>query len=198
MLLTITDSMHAAEALSHFLDNTGSILDFGLDWSLIEDTYSGKDNFVNNIEKIMEVAEDTIKEGDTLYFITDKQLLGTDFSNDFEDLADVSWWYAIGYTNANMKAKITNLDDKKYQMELWYYIDDYYDWNSDQTMFNGGFGGTVSDSEMYQLHLHGRAKQYRIQIPYKMKVTWNYGDRYYLSKAFTWERPSSMKIEKLN
>ena len=198
LTMDVAGSMHAATAMSHYLGNTGLTLDFDTDWSLIEDTYSGKDNFVNNVEKMFEIGESTVKKGDTLYFATNKELLGTDFSKDLEDVADIGWWYAVGYTNANMTAQIKNIDDNNYKMTLWYYIDDFYDWDSDQTMFNGGFGGLVSDSEMYQLHLHGRAKQYRVKIAYKMEIDWKYGDRYYLNKAFLWERPSTMKIKKLN
>ena len=196
--ITVANSMPAAFALSHFLDNTGTILDFNSDWSLIENTYSGEDNFVDNVEKIMAVGEDTVKRGDTLSFSTKNELLGTDFSNNFEDAVDIGWWYAIGYTNANMTGEIKNIDNKKYEMILWYYIEDYYDWEPDKTLINGGFGGLVTDSQMYQLHSHGLARQYRIKIPYKMKITWNYGDRYYLSGPFSWDMPSSMTLKKLN
>ena len=197
MTAGIGKSMYAGVALYHFLDNKGEVLDFGSDWSLLE-TYSGKDNFVTNVERMLEIGESTVKKGDTLYFATDKELLGTDFSKDLEDVSDINWWYAVGTTNATMTAKIHNIDDKRYEMTLYYNIEDYYDWDIEQTMFNGGFGGLISDSEMYQLHLHGLARQYRIKIPYKMKITWNYGDRYYLSKHFTWENPESMIISKLN
>ena len=123
-------------------------------------------------------------------------MAGTDFSNSLEDLADIGWWYAVGYTNATMIAKATKTNEG-YEMTLNYNIVDYYDWDGTANALSG-FGGLVNDVEMYKLHTYGVAKQFGISIPYKMNIKWAKGDRYYLDKIYLYQTPGSMVVTHLN
>ncbi|MBQ7136807.1 MAG: VWA domain-containing protein [Bacilli bacterium] len=189
-------TMPAALALQHFLDNDGTTYNFNNDWGLLE-TYRGKEYLAKNTNVLMQVAEETVKNGDTLTFATNKELTGTKFSEHLDDLADIGWWYAVGHTRATMVGQITQ-ENGMYEMTLYYNIHDFYDWNKDGSYFNGGFGLLVSDAEMYKLHTLGIAKQYRIDINYKMIVRWQKGDRYYLDKIKLWQTPATMSVERIN
>ena len=188
--------MPAAVALKHFLNNKGTLLDFNNDWGLLN-TYRGKERLAKNVNKLITVAEGSVKNKSTITFASNKEFSGTDFSRKLEDMADIGWWYAVGYTSATMVGQVTN-NNGNYEMILYYNIVDYYDWEEKQTYFNGGFGFLVSDAEMYRLHTYGVARQYRINLSYKMKIKWKEGDRYYLSKFKLWEMPKSMSLQKIN
>lgn len=189
-------SMPAAKALRHFLSNTGEEYDFGIDWGLVK-TYRGSENMSKNTNALMDVIEESVKADSKLVFATNTELTGTNFLTHLEDLADVGWAYAVGHTRATMVAEAQNKGNGKYEMTLYYNIVDYYDWNKDAGLLDG-FGGIVNDAEMWKLHSCGVAQQYRITIPYKMKITWNKGDRYYLNKIKLWDTPNSMKVTKMN
>ena len=198
LLVSTFGKMPAALSLGHFLENTGTTYSFNSNkWGLLE-TYRGKEHLAKNTNDLMNVVEETVKNNQSLYFATNKELTGTNFSSHFEDLANIGWWYAVGSTRATMTAKATNIDDKNYKMTLYYNIVDFYDWNEKGTVLNGGFGGLVSDAEMYKLHTFGIAKQYRINIQYKMEITWQKGDRYYLNKIYLYKTPSSMNVKNIN
>ena len=161
------------------------------------ETYRGKENLAKNTNSLVTVIESTVKKNQSLCFATNTELTGTNYSEHLEDLADIGWWYAVGYTRSTMTAKATNIDDENYKMTLYYNIVDFYDWNGDAD-FLSGFGGLVNDAEMYRLHTYGIAQQYRINIKYKMEITWKKGDRYYLNKIYLYVTPESMSIEKMN
>lgn len=196
IMVSTFGKMPAALALGHFLDNTGSTYDFNNDWGLLN-TYRGKENLAKNTNDLMTVAEQTVKINSSLYFATNTELTGTDYSKHLEDLADVGWWYAVGHTRATMVSKVTNIDNTNYKMTLYYNIVDFYDWNGDADLLSG-FAGLVNDAEMYRLHTYGIARQYRINIPYKMEINWKRGDRYYLNKLYLYDTPETMIINKLN
>lgn len=194
-MVKIFGKMPAALALKHFLDNTGTSYNFNNDWGVLN-TYRGKENLAKNTNSLMQVVEESVKNNSTTVFATNTELTGTNYSEHLEDLADIGWWYAIGYTRATMAGEATN-NNGKYEMTLNYNIVDFYDWNKDAGLIDG-FGGLVNDAEMYKLHTLGIAKQYRININFKMKIVWNKGDRYYLNSIKLWETPATMKIQKLN
>ncbi len=194
-MVTMFGKMPAALALKHFLDNTGTSYNFNNDWGVLN-TYRGKENLAKNTNSLMQVVEESVKNKSTVSFATNTELTGTNYSEHLEDLADIGWWYAIGYTRATMVGQATN-NSGNYEMTLYYNIVDFYDWNKDAGVISG-FGGLVNDAEMYKLHALGEAKQYRINMTFKMKVTWKKGDRYYLNKTKLWETPSTMSVEKID
>ncbi len=191
-MINMFGSMPAAKALEHFLGNTGKKLNFNNDKGLLN-TYRGKENFAKNTNSLIAVIEETVKNGKNLTFASNVELTGTDFSTHLDDLADLGWWYAVGSTRATMVGTAKN-NNGIYEMTLKYNILDFYDWKKEGTIMNGGFGGLVSDAEMYKLHALGVAKQYRIEMNYTIKISWKKGDRYYLNKLKLWDTPSTMKV----
>ena len=191
--------MPAALALGHFLENdtTNKSYNFNNDWSLLEKTYRGKEGLAKNTNMLMDVVENTVKNNEKLYFATQEELTGTAFGSKLEDITDIGWWYAIGHTRAIITAEAKNKDDYNYEMKVKYNIVDFYDWENNN-LLNGGFGGMVTDAEMYKLHTYGVAKQYRINISYEMKITWKKGDRWYLNEIWLYDMPATMKLTKID
>ena len=193
MQVKLFGNMPAARALNHFLDNSGDTYTFNNDSSVLK-TYRGKENLAKNINTLLKLGEETVKVSKNITFASNVEFNGTDYSRHLEDIADIGWWYAIGYTRATMVSNIKNIDDQTYEMDLKYRIVDFYDWDKDQTYLNGGFGGLISDAEMYNLHTFGYAKQYRINMEFNVKIRWNKGDRYYLNNIYLWDTPSTMNV----
>ena len=191
--VSLFGNMPAALALGHFLDNTGTTYGFNNDKSIL-DTYRGEEGLAKNTNSMMNVVESTVKKGDTLYFATDKELTGTAFGTQLEDLSNIGWWYAVGHTRATMTVEAKNNDDINYEMKIRYNLVDYYDWENN-SLIEGGFGGLVTDAEMYKLHTYGVAKQYRINMSFDIKVTWKKGDRWYLNAIWLYTTPNTMKVE---
>jgi hypothetical protein len=150
------EGMRAAEALKHFLSNSGNTYNFDNDSSFLE-TYNAKKHFSKNINSLLELGETTVKNNSTLCFSTNVEFTGSTFSDSLDDLSSIGWWYAVGSTRANMVGTISNKSNK-YTLDLLYYIEDFYDWNKNAGVVSG-FGGLVNDADMFKLHNYGMAKQ---------------------------------------
>ena len=85
-------NMPASLALKHFLDNKGTNYDFNNDWGILN-TYRGKENLAENTNSLIQVVEESVKSKSTVSFATNTELLGTNYSEHLEDLADIGWWY---------------------------------------------------------------------------------------------------------
>jgi hypothetical protein len=90
------------------------------------------------------------------------------------DQKEKDWWFTIGNASSAMTATVTRTGEN-YEMEILYYIDDFYDWEKGSPLKGGPL---LTDGEMYRLHEVGLAKQFPVEGCYKATVKWTRGQRF--------------------
>ena len=164
---------HGSSFMRHFLGNTGTSLWY--DASGIMKTNNGYYHFVNNMNVLRELCEETVV--DELCFSTvperEKAFDGASFSSSGADtFRSFDWWVSIGLADAAMSVRCKKTGDK-YVAEIEYNILDFYDWKEGSE----DYGGPVVDGEMFLLHAHGMAREMKTIGSYSTTMTWNAGDR---------------------
>lgn len=167
---------NASKFMSNYLDNSGLLYTFSADRVLA--TPNGERHFCDNINELLETCEMAISNQASLCIATKDGagLKATTYSNtgvSEDDKEGKDWWYSIGNSTAAITAKCTN-DNGIYTLELYYYIQDFYDWEKNSE----ARGGLVNDGEMYELHEAGYAREYEVLGSYNTTIVWSKGERF--------------------
>ncbi|MCL2048306.1 MAG: VWA domain-containing protein [Defluviitaleaceae bacterium] len=188
---------NTSKGLAHFLSNTGETLVVSIRGLL--DSQNGMAHFHRNMDIFLNAAEQMAMDGAPTIIATKDQgfatnsnrlwasgevssgtgkreddiiLLGIKWRS-FLSATDSNWHYFLGNSTAAIVATVRRNGDD-FLATISYYVDDQYDWVEDKAR-----GGFVEDKDMAQLHLHGRAKEYRIDgYVHDIEILWHRGERF--------------------
>lgn len=170
---------NAGKFLTHFLDDTGETLYFDIKDFL--QTKNGNRHYFSNVDDFLQTCEDMVMDNDTILIRTksnynriSKACTLSSKSIRFDFNKENDWLFAIGDADASMVGKCSRKGNK-YTLNLYYYVQDYYDWEETATKKGGGI---VKDSEMYQLHYAGMARSYKVSSRFINVISWEKGQRF--------------------
>ena len=143
-----------------------------------------------NVNKIIEVAEQSIKDGNTEIIESNKYLIGAG-SNYFSELLDsnsnsIDKVLALGVANINTIGFLNNAsaytiseisrNKDNYNMKLRYVIADVYDWkNSEECDVNQS--ACFTEVQYFNKMLLGKAKGFLVKLEYDLDVEWSKGNK---------------------
>lgn len=164
----------AASALSHFVGNKGKLYTINAR-KLMSQSPNAKNHLHENLNLMLKAGEDMVVDGNTMVIATNKPFVATTLSTfGSSDQKEKDWWFTIGNASSAMTATVTRTGEN-YEMEIFYYIDDFYDWEKGSPLKGGPL---LTDGEMYRLHEVGLAKQFPVEGCYKATVRWTRGQRF--------------------
>jgi hypothetical protein len=159
---------NAALGLHHFLGNSGSAYDIGLD-NFINDDPNAKKHFYSDLDDAMSFVEKQSDSGHgtDAFTQTDNTKFSATNSDWFNTLGQTSW-YTEGW-------RINIYGDRcAFQMRFEVHLRDYYKWVLGSNK-KGGFG--LKDSDLAKLHLYGVAQDYAQYGDFWTRVYWIRGQR---------------------
>ena len=172
--LSIGATPNGAEALFHYLQNDGSdvCVMLSIPLGLVK---TQRKKYYDQMNSFFNMAEDTIKPGNTYSFATTKTPDETWFVNYHEKSAASlqianDWWLTFGGAYNALVAEVSGFEgsDNKmhYTAKIKYYIYDYYDWDNE------------NEKGLADLHKYGKAKSFMITGSYSFDINWIEGKRY--------------------
>lgn len=186
---TFSNTMpNASQALNHFLDGSGDLLNINMYQLIavpngmgllnymetIRTCYAGRDiyntvlqtcsytataYYYSNLSHLLEHAESVLKDGETITIMRTSQPYS--FSvNGFPQALELNWECTLGVGGswAGITATVTRMGDD-YIVEYRYYLYDAYDWSYE---FPFTFGLPADSSMHTMLHMTGLAREYFI------------------------------------
>lgn len=142
-------------ALTSFLSNVGydMNLDVHMD-SLVKDTIMGKQIHGEEMQKVMDFAQNVLKDGDDITVICKEEF--QTYENDiYYMINDINWFITLGSSSGTLIAKISR-SGERYEMESRYTVYDYYDWEDDDKKLIPGLG----NADLWRMENCGIAKSY--------------------------------------
>ena len=181
---------NAADFLLWFLSNTGQqkTLTANEMIEIIKSEPSNLFHYMQNVNRLMELGEDTLCDGDSYIFASDghdtkvccytgKHCNETHYWGHSGELSylrtdeSYDWAYAIGESFGGLVCQIQRTGTS-YTMTFRYILMDYYEW---------GYHVDGGDKEQHMLHECGLAREYPIFGSVINSISWNKG--YRLSRA---------------
>lgn len=164
---------HAGTFLAYYNSNIG--VPYIYDGKeIIARTFAGRKNFNSMMNKVVDAAESTLKDGGHMCIstVTDRSGLTEDERNLFEvdcytykNPYEFDWCYSVGKCTSGLVADITRNGDS-YTIKLKYYIIDLYDWDRGD------------ESALHYLHKCGLSKAYYSLGTYEKEFTWKKQKRF--------------------
>ena len=170
----------AAEAVGHYLENTGVTLFYNNYPTSIITTVRQKSKYCNLMNKLFDLAENTLINNDSIVVMSNPAMdpdkmdnnFGITYDNSSNNVFEINWYNTIGSGKNSIVSKISSyVEDgkQKYEAEVKFYIFDTYDF----------FDKNGNDHEDFAiLHLNGNARCFLGYGVYQTKITWNKGERF--------------------
>ena len=156
--------------LEHYLGNTGEAYTISFATMNKKWKFAGENEEIQ-INELLEAAE--VFDRDTWIINQSKYDNNRNKEEYFKDIND--WKFAVHAYSTHIKAYVQKQDNDSYHANIFYYMDDCYDWDkSDPELFLG----LVSPHELWSLHSAGVARAYQVKGAIEMEISWNKGDRY--------------------
>lgn len=131
-------------------------------------------HFKNNYERVMKVAEDTLKNGDTLVIKSNDYLVGAGTNVDFDLDQNTNVFGFLHNSSAHIISQVSR-DGNTYKMKVRYFILDIYDWKSVEEC-NIESAACVSEVHYFNDMLLGKAKGFLVNIEYDHDILWTKGE----------------------
>lgn len=123
-----------------------------------------------NYSMVMEIAEESIKNGDTQIIQSKNFLKGS--GGDYDNNLNVFGF--LNSSSSHIISEVTN-NSGEYLMKLRYFIVDIYDWKStDECDISSP--ACVSEVHYFNDMLLGDAKAFLVKIEYDLEITWSLGE----------------------
>ncbi len=164
---------HAAAFLAYYNSNLG--IPYRYDGKEpIARTFAGRKNFNGMMNKMMEAAEETLKDGGHMCIATnidrsgltqeESDTITADFYS-YHNHFEFDWCYSVGKCTSALVADITR-DGDSYTAKFKYYIIDLYDWDRGD------------ESPLHYLHKCGISHAYYSLGEYEKEFTWKKSKRF--------------------
>ncbi|MCL2047279.1 MAG: hypothetical protein FWG87_01005, partial [Defluviitaleaceae bacterium] len=192
---------NAKRGMAHFLSNTGETLSVSIRNLL--NTQNGETHFHRNMDFFLNAAEQMVMDGGATIIATvdpgpsptNNRFWASGYTPSgiimenggtiqvkwppdpvlwFGAVSDYDWKYFVGNSTSSIVGTVRRNGDDFFAT-ISYYLDDQYNW---KLQFDDG-GGLAKDGEMRELHLHGRAREYRVDgSVHEIEITWSKGQRF--------------------
>lgn len=126
-----------------------------------------QENLKNNYEMVMNAAEESVKDGNTIVIKSVKNLKGSGSDS------NLNVFGFLHNSSSKIIAEVTN-NNGKYNMKMRYFIVDVYDWkNAEECDIE--LPACVSEVHYFNQMLLGKAKAFLVKIEYDINITWEKG-----------------------
>lgn len=162
-------------AFQHYIDNTGTILNFG-EIKSIFDIENQKNLRNKQIGRCMEASEKYLNNGlNDVKMSFENYYTTTIGQGSFAEMPSAQWdWYGAANSISMGVSSKTSKSGNTYTMITTFYMRDYYDWGD--RIFAFPNGSIISEKDLKDLHYCGRAKNFESTgNDYVVKTVWNEG-----------------------
>ena len=162
-------------AFQHYIDNTGTILNFGEVKSIFD--IENQSNLRNlQIQRCMDASENYITNDLTNVKMAFENYYATTIgTGSLTDLSSDQWdWYAAANSVSIGVKSTTTKFGNQYTMLTTFSLRDYYNWGNDTFYFPSLKVPSIKEQDLKDLHYCGRAKNFEsIGDNYIVKTVWN-------------------------
>lgn len=171
--------------LLNFLEKTDKNIQFDAS-KLVSDSKAGKEKYEEFVTKAMRVCENGVKENKSIIFKqTDAGAkIGSNYVTEVRysfSTQDKNWlnsfegWIALNQAFAGLSGECS-YDGEFYNMELTYFLQDYYDWYYPEKEYGENTFLIVTCDEMAWLHLFDMAENFNVLGIYRVNIKWRKGE----------------------
>ncbi len=178
----------------NFLNATGRSIQYNSE-NFLRKTKDGQEIYQACVQWAMEICENGVSPNNKIMFkqidgaakvdnnlyLTEQYLQAPLTDTIIHPIANINQWLSLNQTFSALAGECT-YDGDYYNLELTYYLQDYYDWYYPDELDGKSRIFGASCDKMCWLHLYGMAKNFEDLGIYRVNIRWKKGDKYNAAK----------------